>query len=92
MINSAFKISDLIMDVAPLAPGNTATPYSTYSGSLTTPGCNEVVHWINILTPLKISSAQLEAFRKLDGAKGADIVNNYRPPLPLNGREVLFFS
>merc|ERR1712025_4153 len=92
MINSAFKISDLIKDVAPLAPGNTATPYSTYSGSLTTPGCNEVVHWINILTPLKISSAQLEAFRKLDGAKGTDIVNNYRPPLPLNGREVLFFS
>ena len=91
MIQSAFKISDLIKDVAPLAPENTATAYSTYSGSLTTPGCNEVVHWINILTPLKISSAQLQAFRMLDGAHG-DIVNNYRPPQPLNGREVKFFS
>ena len=37
--------------------------YTYYSGSLTTPTCNEVVEWINFLTPLKISTTQLALFR-----------------------------
>ena len=37
--------------------------YSTYEGGLTTPGCFEVVKWINFQTPLEISSAQLDQFR-----------------------------
>ena len=61
MENSAFKVSDLVAGVAPV--GGAATTYSTYDGSLTTPGCNEVVHWINFLTPLNISASQLAMFR-----------------------------
>ena len=62
MVNSSFKISDLVSGVAPVK-GAGATIYSTYDGSLTTPGCNEVVHWINFLTPLHISVRQLAMLR-----------------------------
>ena len=79
------QITDLIAEVK-----NTA--FSTYSGSLTTPGCMEVVNWINFIKPLKISSAQLAKFRKLKDSSDADIVDNFRPPQALNGREVIFFG
>ena len=91
MEDSDFKISDLVSGVGPVA-GAPATIYSTYDGSLTTPGCNEVVHWINFLTPLNISAAQLAIFRTLDDVFGNDIVDNYRPPQPLNGRVVQFYG
>jgi len=90
MENSAFKVSDLVAGVAPV--GGAATTYSTYDGSLTTPGCNEVVHWINFLTPLKISASQLAMFRTLDDKHGNEISDNFRPPQPLNGRVVEFYG
>merc|ERR1711963_1164357 len=79
---SGFNLNDLISPVA------TTSEYTYYKGSLTTPTCNEVVEWINILTPLKISSRQLAMFRTLMDSKGKAIVDNYRPPQPLNGRVV----
>ena len=91
MENSDFKISDLVSGVAPVG-GAPTTTYSTYDGSLTTPGCNEVVEWINFLTPLKISRAQLQQLRMLDDDKMKDIVDNFRPPQPLNGRPVRFWQ
>jgi len=91
MENSDFKISDLVSGVAPVG-GAPTTTYSTYDGSLTTPGCNEVVHWINFLTPVNISASQLAMFRTLDDNDGEDIVDNFRPPQPLNGRTVQFFG
>ena len=50
------------------------------------------VEWINFLTPLKISRAQLQAFRMLDDDYMKDIVDNFRPPQPLNGRTVRFWA
>jgi len=91
MLNSSFRISDLVAGVAPVG-GAPATTYSTYDGSLTTPGCNEVVHWINFLTPINISASQLAMFRTLDDVYGKEIVDNFRPPQPLNGRTVDFFG
>ena len=87
--NSAFKIDQLIRDVTPIGGSN---KYSHYEGSLTTPTCNEVVMWINFLQPLKISRDQLKAFRMLDDDKMKDIVDNFRPPQPLNGRTVNFWN
>ena len=60
-VNSGFRLDTLLDGVAPIS--GATTPYSTYTGSLTTPGCFEAVHWINFLTPLKISSRQMEEFR-----------------------------
>jgi len=83
---SSFNIKTLIDPVA------MRSSYTYYSGSLTTPTCNEVVEWINILTPLKISSRQLALFRQLMDGKNKKIVDNYRPPQPLNGRTVTLYG
>jgi len=88
-VNSGFRLDTLLDGVAPIS--GATTPYSTYSGSLTTPTCNEAVHWINFLTPLKISSAQLAEFRTLMDGKGKNVYDNYRPPQPLNGRTVTHY-
>merc|ERR1711888_344498 len=85
MKGSAFMITDLISDVKD-------TTFSTYSGSLTTPGCMEIVNWINFLKPIPISSAQLAKFRMLKDAKDNDVVDNFRPPQPLNNRTVSFYN
>lgn len=91
MSGSTFKITDLISGVAPLADSDT-TKYSSYSGSLTTPGCMEIVNWINFIKPIKISSEQLKMFRALKDKEDNDIVDNFRPPQPLNGRPVTFYG
>jgi carbonic anhydrase len=55
--------------------------YFTYSGSLTTPNCSEVVTWFVLAQPIQMSLEQIEAFRAVfDG--------NYRPVQPLSGRTV----
>ncbi|KAA0192997.1 carbonic anhydrase alpha, 10-like [Hyalella azteca] len=62
--------------------------YYRYEGSLTTPVCNEVVVWTVFKQPLPVSKAQLDALRDLTDDKGQPIQDNYRNPLPLNGRKV----
>ena len=91
VVDNAFKNSDLIKVVAPV-DGSATTTYATYPGSLTTPPCDEVVHWIVFLTPLKISQAQLDAFRMLRDSHDERIVDNFRPVQPLNGRTVQIFG
>jgi carbonic anhydrase len=66
--------------------------YANYAGSLTTPTCNEAVRWILFKQPIQISASQMEAFRALKDKGDMPIVDNYRPPQPLNGREVNFFT
>jgi len=66
--------------------------YFTYSGSLTTPGCNEVVTWVVFKEPLEMTSTQLAYFRSLLDSEGNPMVDNYRPPQPLNGRPIGFGS
>ena len=85
------KISDLVAGVAPIADSDEPR-YSNYAGSLTTPGCMEVVNWINFLDTIKISSEQLEKFRALKDGEKHDIVDNFRPVQPLNGRTVTFYG
>ena len=55
--------------------------YFAFTGSLTTPPCSEGVAWQVLNTPVEISKAQIEAFRKI-------YKHNARPVQPLNGRVV----
>jgi carbonic anhydrase len=66
-------------DAAWLLPANRS--YWAFMGSLTTPPCSEGVRWQVLKTPVELSRAQLEAFRKL-------YPMNARPVQPLNGRKV----
>jgi carbonic anhydrase len=67
-----------------ISPGaflpNTVHVYR-YSGSLTTPPCNEKVRWAVIAEPIEFSQEQIETFEKFYSG-------NNRPLQPLNGRKV----
>jgi len=66
-------------------------PYFSYKGSLTFPPCSMVEQWVVFRTPLDISIAQLEEFRKLLKKDGSRIGGNFRPVQPL-GKRILAFT
>ncbi|XP_033628377.1 carbonic anhydrase 2-like [Asterias rubens] len=75
-----------------ILPSNLSSFYR-YSGSLTTPTCNEVVVWNVFTNPILISQAQMDMFRSLNKNELGDAVNEtyadtFRPVQPLNGRTV----
>jgi len=71
-----------------LLPRNPETFYR-YEGSLTTPGCNEIVTWSVFRDPVTVSEAQLDSLRSLWDSDNNKMGNNYRPVMPLNRRQVL---
>merc|ERR550517_664677 len=60
-----------------------------YCGSLTTPGCNEIVTWSVLHRTAPVSESQLNILRALLTSDGYTMGNNYRPVTPLNGRQIL---
>lgn len=63
--------------------------YYRYSGSLTTPGCNEIVEWNVVDSPvLGLSENQLLEFQSLLDVDGLPILSNSRPVQNLNDRTV----
>jgi carbonic anhydrase len=62
--------------------------YYTYDGSLTTPTCNEVVSWHVMDKTIAMSEDQINAFRYLNYPDDSPMVDNFRPPQPLNNRIV----
>jgi len=75
---------DLVSFIEQAADGG----YFTYDGSFTTPGCNEVVTWVNFWKPLKVSEDQLRAYRALADDAGNPLVDNFRPIQQLNERKI----
>jgi carbonic anhydrase len=68
----------------------TPKKYYFYSGSLTTPTCDETVQWVVIQKPLRITSQHLSYFRRLLDANEVRITENYRPVQLLYGRQIGF--
>lgn len=60
-----------------------------YPGSLTTPGCNEVVTWMVATRTLKVTARELRELKKIRFADGERIKENYRPIQELHGRQIL---
>lgn len=71
-----------------LPPGPSV--FYRYSGSLTTPTCNEVVTWTILHHSAPISEYQLNLLRGLKTGEGFTMGDNYRPVMPLNGRKIQF--
>jgi len=75
--------SDDVITLLSLFPENKS--YYYYSGSLTTPPCSEVVSWYVLKNQIEASKEQIEKISII-------LNNNYRPVMPISGREVQFFS
>jgi len=73
-----------IVDVAGALSESLKGEYYTYSGSLTTPTCDETVKWVVMKTPLGAPKEQLDAFRKL-------YPSNARAVQDTNGRHVTWY-
>ncbi|XP_054852852.1 carbonic anhydrase 15-like [Eublepharis macularius] len=83
---STFPLSNLLPNTDSLSK------YYRYKGSLTTPGCEEVVVWTVFEEQIPISKPQLNAFVNTlyfkTAAKLLKMTNNFRPPQPLKSRKV----
>ncbi|SEH34149.1 carbonic anhydrase [Magnetospirillum fulvum] len=69
-----------LVDPTALLPAQRA--YYRYEGSLTTPPCTEIVHWVVFKQPVTISLPQIDTFAKL-------FPHNARPVQPINRRFIL---
>jgi len=69
------------------------TDYYRYSGSLTTPPCNEVVQWTVVRETLKVNTATMNKMVSFSQDKlGVAVTDNYREVQALNGREIKLYS
>jgi len=79
------------VDPQSLIPSKT-NHFFRYDGSLTTPPCLENVIWTVFSEKQTISEAQLERFRgcfyQNNDGEEVPLVDNFRPPQPLHGREI----
>lgn len=83
--NTKINITD---ELSPSMLLPSSRDFFTYEGSLTTPPCSEVVTWLVLREPLKITEVELEAFRSTQLPDKKPLVDNFRPVQPLNNRVV----
>ncbi|XP_042564416.1 carbonic anhydrase 15-like [Clupea harengus] len=80
---AAFKLSDII------PPAHELSAYYRYSGSMTTPGCNESVIWTIFQRTLPASHRQLvDVAEEVWYWTGKPMTDIFRPTQQLNGRTV----
>jgi len=80
-------------DLLALYPKSIETVY-TYEGSLTTPGCDEKVHWVVIPDILEVSTAQLTTLRAMKLGSGSSTAKtyNWREEQDLNSRTITKYT
>jgi len=86
--NKSSEVNIPAFELNPLLPAD-KSKYYRYSGSLTTPDCNEVVTWTVFNHTVEISQAQLDALFTLKLNSTMHILNNYRPVQSQNSRMVM---
>ena len=75
------------LDINNLLPTN--SNYYSYLGSLTSPGCGEVVTWTVMRQTVGIYQRHVESFRSLLDDDGIPLIKNARPLQHLKGRRLL---
>lgn len=78
----SFNPGAFIRKVTANGGDKTMSTYWTYKGSLTTPGCNEVVTWVVFERALPVAQVQVNAFASI-------CPNNYRLSRPVNATQYL---
>uniref|UniRef100_A0A914XDQ9 Carbonic anhydrase n=1 Tax=Plectus sambesii TaxID=2011161 RepID=A0A914XDQ9_9BILA len=78
----------LNVTLSDMIPANTAAFYR-YSGSLTTPGCNEALVWSIMNHTMTVANYQLKQLRQHNTELNHKLKHNYRNLQELNGRVVL---
>ncbi|MCJ8740776.1 hypothetical protein PDJAM_G00062750 [Pangasius djambal] len=82
-IVSDFRLTDILPSLEKLSS------YYRYSGSLTTPGCDEGIVWTIFQESFSISQQQLvNITRQMWFKTGTPMIDNFRPVQKLNGRIV----
>nr|XP_032836845.1 carbonic anhydrase 2-like [Petromyzon marinus] len=92
-MNSSVMAPSLQSFVPGALESSIAGPFYRYSGSLTTPTCDESVIWSVFQAPLFLGQAQLDLFRTLlyyDAEGKEPLVNNFRPIQNLGSRAVYY--
>lgn len=80
--DDVYKAEDVI-NAKDLLPADQA--YYTYSGSLTTPPCSEIVTWFVMQEPIEASAEQIEKMHSI-------MHDNFRPIQEVNEREIKAFN
>ena len=91
--NEKCTVDDMKIDCNNFLPKDqNSAAFWTYEGSLTTPPLLESVIWHVFQKPIQVSAEQMKAMRSMnfasEGSEVGKMVNNYRPPCPLNDRPV----
>ncbi|XP_075036684.1 carbonic anhydrase 15-like [Mixophyes fleayi] len=85
VLNSTFSLDSLLGDVNRIM-------YYRYLGSLTTPTCDEAVVWTVFKNPIYVPSYVVKSFSSALNTSVSGVsttmMNNFRPPQSLNGRQV----
>ncbi|NOY70831.1 MAG: carbonic anhydrase family protein [Gammaproteobacteria bacterium] len=75
------------INIAEALPGDKR--YFSYSGSLTTPPCSEIVEWKVLREPIEMSLEQIHAFVSILDNSCCETNGNNRPTQELEGRPVV---
>jgi len=83
--NAAFDdlLNNIQLDWDTMISGLDLRYYWEYTGSFTTPDCEEDVQWIVLRDVLEVTPDQIEQMKTISGLN-----NSFRDPMPLNGRAV----